>query len=148
MFRGSLIPFYPGESEIKTLMNHVVGLDSMFRRMTENLNIPSFPPYNIEKVNDNEYRVSFALAGFGSSDIKVTTENGVLTIEGNKEEKDEETNYLYKGISSRKFKASIPLAETIKVGSAEFENGLLKVSLDRVIPEEMQPKQIEIKVKN
>ena len=110
---------------------------------------PSYPPYNIVKSGKNTYDIEVALAGFNKKDINVEVENGMLTIETKKEdktsEKDEDGEILHKGISKRYFKRSFTIANDVKVKGAELKDGLLKVSMERVIPEHRKAKTIDIK---
>ena len=116
--------------------------DSDFRLPTVN-----YPPYNIVKTGTNKYDIEVALAGFGKKDIDVSVENGVLTIESKVEEKDkdEDGNTIYKGISKRYFKRSFTIADDVEVKGAELKDGLLKVSMMKIVPESKKLKQIEIK---
>ncbi len=116
--------------------------DSDFRLPTVN-----YPPYNIVKTGTNKYDIEVALAGFGKKDIDVSVENGVLTIESKVEEKDkdEDGNTIYKGISKRYFKRSFTIADDVEVKGAELKDGLLKVSMEKIVPESKKLKQIEIK---
>jgi molecular chaperone IbpA len=102
-----------------------------------------YPPYNIERLGDDRYQISLAVAGFGPDDIAVTAEQNVLTIEGQKAEK-EQREYLYRGISARPFKRQFNLADYVQVKNATFENGLLRVELAREVPEAMKPRRIAI----
>jgi molecular chaperone IbpA len=102
-----------------------------------------YPPYNIERVGDDRYQISLAVAGFSPDDIAITAEQNVLTIEGRKPEK-EQREYLYQGISARHFKRQFNLADHVQVTSAAFENGLLRIELVREIPEAMKPRRIPI----
>ena len=116
--------------------------DSDFRLPTVN-----YPPYNIVKTGTNKYDIEVALAGFGKKDIDVSVENGVLTIESKVEDKDkdEDGNTIYKGISKRYFKRSFTIADDVEVKGAELKDGLLKVSMEKIVPESKKLKQIEIK---
>jgi len=116
--------------------------DSDFRLPTVN-----YPPYNIVKTGTNKYDIEVALAGFGKKDIDVSVENGVLTIESKVEEKDkdEDGNTIYKGISKRYFKRSFTIADDVEVKGAELKDGLLKVSMEKIVPESKKLKSIEIK---
>ena len=116
--------------------------DSDFRLPTVN-----YPPYNIVKTGTNKYDIEVALAGFGKKDIDVSVENGVLTIESKVEEKDkdEDGDTIYKGISKRYFKRSFTIADDVEVKGAELKDGLLKVSMEKIVPESKKLKQIEIK---
>ena len=102
-----------------------------------------YPPYNIERLGDDSYQISVAVAGFGPDDITVTAEQNVLMIEGQNSDK-EQREYLYQGISARHFKRQFNLADYVQVKNASFENGLLRIELAREIPEAMKPRQIPI----
>jgi molecular chaperone IbpA len=101
------------------------------------------PPYNIERLADDRYQISLAVAGFSPDEITVTAEQNVVTIEGSKADKMER-EYLYRGISARPFKRQFNLADYVQVKSAAFENGLLRIELIREIPEAMKPRRIAI----
>jgi molecular chaperone IbpA len=103
----------------------------------------NYPPYNIERLGDDRYQISLAVAGFCPEDIAVTAEQNVLTIEGQKAEK-EQSEYLYRGISARPFRRQFNLADYVQVKNATFENGLLRVELAREVPEAMKPRRIAI----
>ena len=103
----------------------------------------NYPPYNIERLGDDRYQISLAVAGFGPDDIAVTAEQNVLTIEGQKAEK-EQREYLYRGISGRHFKRQFNLADYVQVKNATFENGLPRIELAREVPEAMKPRRITI----
>jgi molecular chaperone IbpA len=102
----------------------------------------SYPPYNIERVGDNQYQISLALAGFAPSDVNITAEQNVVTIEGRKNE--EKREFLYHGISARAFRRQFSLADHVEVKGASFENGILRIDLYREVPEAMKPRKIEI----
>jgi|TARA_Y100000590_G_scaffold2031_1_gene2655 molecular chaperone IbpA len=110
---------------------------------------PSYPPYNIVKSGKNTYDIEVALAGFNKKDINVEVENGMLTIETKQSEKetdkDEDGKVLHKGISKRYFKRSFTIANDVKVKGAELKDGLLKVSMEKIVPEEMKLKTIDVK---
>ncbi len=109
----------------------------------------SYPPYNIELIKDDEYRITMAVAGFSESDINVEVENNTLTVSSirSEEQKESERNYLHRGIAERHFRRQFKLADHIKVNSAAMENGLLHIDLQREIPEAMKPRQIAINSK-
>jgi len=128
-----------------------VGFDRMARlldhamRATEAANAPTYPPYNIEKLGEDDYRITMAVAGFGEGDLDITAENGQLVISGRIEKSDEEgRSYLHRGIATRNFERRFDLADHIRVKDASLENGLLHVSLVREVPEAMKPRKIEI----
>lgn len=106
---------------------------------------PNYPPYNIEKHGENNYRIVVATAGFTQNELDIHLENQVLTILGKPDAVNTETTtYLHKGIARRSFKLSLRLDEHIEVQQADYENGLLVVDLQRIIPEEKLPRQIPI----
>lgn len=125
-----------------------VGFDDMFKRlrdMSESLpKIPSYPPYNIKKIEDNKYVIEIAVAGFGQQDIEVEMNEDTLTVRGQIESKLEEADYIFKGIADRSFKRSFTLADSVEVKNAELLNGMLKIWLERFIPEEKKPKKIPV----
>ena len=127
-----------------------VGFDDMFDHFDSMVSMaPSnYPPYNIVKTDNNNYNVEIALAGFSKKDITVEVENGILTIESvkDKSDKDEDTlGVLHKGISKRYFKKQFTIAKDVKVNGAELKDGLLKVSMEKIIPEARKLKQITVK---
>ena len=110
---------------------------------------PSYPPYNIVKSGKNTYDIEVALAGFNKKDINVNVEDGMLTIESVKDEAEKEVEdnegVLHRGISKRMFKRSFTIANDVKVTGAKLEDGLLRVSMEKVIPEEKKLKTIQVK---
>ena len=104
----------------------------------------SFPPHNIIKLDDTRYVVELAVAGFSKDEIEITSEDGTLTIKGEKKEKDLEVNYLHRGIGTRSFTKQLTIADTVEVKGAEFKDGILRVGLENVIPEHKKPRKIEI----
>jgi molecular chaperone IbpA len=103
----------------------------------------SYPPYNIERLADDRYQITLAVAGFSPDEISITADQNVVTIEGGKIEKTER-EFLYRGISTRHFKRQFNLADYVQVKGASFDNGLLKIELIREIPEAMKPRRIAI----
>jgi len=132
-----------------------VGFDNVFdhfERMFEDdftsFSAPTFPFYNIVKQGKNKYDIELALAGYSKDDIEVNLEDGVLTIKSKKEDKSEEKEdgeVIHKGIAKRYFSKAFTIADDVEVKGAELKDGLLKVSLERIIPEHKQPKTIEVK---
>lgn len=135
--------------DLAPLSRFAVGFDHLFREMDKlQLNSTtnsSYPPYNIVNVNDEQFFIEIAVAGFEDKDIDITLENGVLTITGNKSDETEDRQYVYRGIAMRSFTRTFRLAEHIEVEGAKLENGLLIVNLKKLIPEELKPRKIEIK---
>ena len=132
---------------ITALNPSFVGFDQLFNeieRMIEGTQpSPSFPPHNIIKVDDNQYVVELAVAGFGKDDVDIELNDGTLVIRGEKKNK-ENTNYLYRGIATRTFTKSIRLNDTIEVRGAELNDGILKIALENVIPDHKKPRKIAI----
>ena len=131
-----------------------VGFDDVFDHFESMFDGPSlsvgsnYPPYNIVKTSDNKFDVEVALAGFNKKDINVSVENGMLTIESKEDEKskdDKDGEVLHKGISKRYFKRSFTIADDVEVKGAELKDGLLRVSMEKIIPESKKLKTITIK---
>ena len=123
-----------------------VGFDRLFDLMDQSAHFQAndtYPPYNIERAGEDQYRISLALAGFSPDEVTITAEQNVLTVEASKSQKAE-TEYLYQGISARPFRRVFNLADYVQVRSASFEDGLLKIELVREVPEAMKPRKIAI----
>ena len=138
------------------LRPYSVGFDDVFdhfgRMFDDSLfdvSTPNYPPYNIVKIKDNQYNIEVALAGYGKKDIDITYENNMLTIKSVKDEQEKEVEenegVLHKGIAKRMFSKSFTIADDCKVTGAELKDGLLKVSLEKVIPEHKKARTINIK---
>ena len=126
-----------------------VGFDNMFDHFESMFDVPTinYPPYNIVKTGDNKFDIEVALAGFNKKDINVTSENNMLTIESKQDEKskDKDGEVIHKGISKRYFKRSFTIADDVEVKGAELKDGLLKVSMEKIIPDAKKLKTIDIK---
>lgn len=109
-------------------------------------NQPSYPPYNIERLDKDQYRITMAVAGFTPQELEIQSEQQTLTVRGRKPEENEHRNYLHQGIAARNFERVFQLADHVKVIAANIENGLLHIELEREIPETMKPRQIPIGV--
>ena len=131
--------------DLSPLWRSTIGFDRLFdlAETAQRAGEDNFPPYNIERLGDDRYQISLAVAGFSPNDITVTAEQNVVTIEAGKSEKAER-EYLYRGISTRAFKRQFSLADYVQVRGATFDNGLLKIELVREIPEAMKPRRIAI----
>tara|TARA_B100000945_G_C20377471_1_gene595369 strand:- start:920 stop:1378 length:459 start_codon:yes stop_codon:yes gene_type:complete len=133
--------------DLERFMGLSIGFDSMFNRM---LNFPQsaqdsgFPPYNIRKVDEYKYVIELALAGFSESDIEVELEDGIVTVRSKEDKNTDETQYVHRGIAKRAFSKSWTLSDDVIVKGAEFDNGLLNISLEKVVPEEKKPRLIPI----
>jgi molecular chaperone IbpA len=113
-----------------------VGLDSVFNRLDAmSGHNTSYPPYNIVKQDEANYEIEIALAGFKPDEIEVSTEQNILRVASKVEKRDTERTYLHKGLSKRSFNNSWQLADEVRVSSVDFEDGLLTISLEKVIPE-------------
>ena len=131
--------------DFSPLWRSTVGFDRLFdlAEIAQRAGEDNYPPYNIERLSDDRYQITLAVAGFSPDEISVTAEYNVVTIEGGKAEKVER-EYLYRGISARPFKRQFELADYVHVRSAAFDNGLLKIELVREVPEAMKPRRIAI----
>ena len=109
---------------------------------------PSYPPYNIELVEEDHYRITMAVAGFEQRELDIEIEKQTLTVSGRKETDDESRAFLHKGIAGRGFERRFRLADHVKVSGARLENGLLHIELLRELPETMKPRTIQIQSGN
>jgi molecular chaperone IbpA len=128
-----------------------VGFDRLFRLLDEaqNVETQSYPPYNIEKLGDNAYRISMAVAGFAQHEISIEAKGNSLTVTGKKDTKPEAvTEFLHQGIAARGFERRFQLADYMIVQGADLDHGLLHISLVREVPEAMKPRQIQINASN
>ena len=135
--------------DLPQLYRNSIGLDSIFDSLLGRIehNQSNYPPYNIVKSDDDHYTIELAIAGFGQGDIDIQVKEGELIIKGEKSE-DEESQYLHHGIGTRKFTRTFNLAEYVEVKSADSENGVLRIALERNIPDAMKPKSIAINYKS
>ena len=137
--------------DLSPLFRSTIGFDRMSRlldaAMRADDSAVSYPPYNIEVLGENAYRLTMAVAGFGENDINITVQENSLLVSGKTAKSDEDKKFLYRGIAGRAFERRFELAEYIKVDSAALENGLLHVELVREVPEAMKPRTIKIETK-
>ena len=133
---------------IPNLHRASIGFDQMFNELERSFantpNSQGYPPYNIAQINDDEYMISIAVAGFGMDNLDITKDGKILRIEGTSPKGDEEVNYLHKGIGGRNFRREFTLADHVDVANAGLELGMLNIHLKREVPEELQPKKIKI----
>ena len=130
--------------ELSPFARSTVGFDHLFKFLEHATDVSSgFPPYNIERSDETHYQITLAVAGFAEKDLAVETRDGVLTVSGNIEESNQQ-NFLYRGIAAHHFERRFQLAEHVEVRGAKLENGLLRVTLERVIPEEKKLRRIAI----
>ena len=124
-----------------------VGFDRL-ANLIENANASTnqagYPPYNIELLDENQYRITMAVAGFSESELDIQSQANTLVISGKKASADDNRQFLYQGIAERSFERRFQLADYVKVTAASMENGLLHVELEREIPEAMKARKIEI----
>ncbi|MEM8626751.1 MAG: Hsp20 family protein [Pseudomonadota bacterium] len=129
------------------LYRTTVGFDRLFSLMDNLANGASdqgFPPYNIEKLGENAYRITMAVAGFTREDLEVEVKEGTLRIVGKKTPSEGGNEVLYRGIAERSFERRFQLADHVQVNGADIRNGLLHIDLQREVPEAMKPRRIEI----
>ena len=133
--------------DFSPLFRSTVGFDRLFDLMDSYADQSAgYPPYNIERTDENRYRITLAVAGFGEKDLGLEVREGLLTITGQRDDSDksESKAFLYQGIAGRAFERRFQLAEHVEVKSAKLENGLLHIDLEREIPEEKKPRRIAI----
>lgn len=135
--------------DLAPLYRSTVGFDRLFSMLDGPETVPGYPPYNIERTGDNQYRVTVAVAGFGENELSIEAKENTLTIKGSKQTKDEQNGQalnqvLYQGIAARAFERVFQLADYVQVKNATLENGLLHVDLVREIPEAKKTRQIPI----
>jgi molecular chaperone IbpA len=124
-----------------------IGFDRLFNLLDEAANVETvaYPPYNIERLGENAYRITMAVAGFAADEIAIESKGNVLTVTGKKAEKAEtKTEFLHQGIAARSFDRRFQLADYVEVKGADLDNGLLHISLERHVPEALKPRQIAI----
>ncbi|WP_027859091.1 Hsp20 family protein [Marinobacterium jannaschii] len=133
--------------DLTPLYRSAIGFDqvaAILNNINNSEKQPAYPPYNIELLGENHYRITMAVAGFAIDELQLQSDAGVLMIAGCKRENDEERQYLYQGIAARNFERRFQLADHVKVTKASMENGLLHVDLIREVPEAMKPRTIAI----
>ena len=134
--------------DLSPLYRSTVGFDRLTSIMDNVLSSDNaqsgYPPYNIEKLDENSYRVSVAVAGFAESDLTIEARDGQLVISGKKADESKEGEYLHRGIATRAFEKRFQMADHVRATTASIENGLLHVELVREVPEALKPRKIEI----
>lgn len=138
------VPHFDPLSFATNLTKNAVGFDELFNKFSDTIKTVGYPPYNIKKTSDNTYVIEMAVAGFGKQDIELTLEDSVLTIKGEMKN-DDKNDYLFKGIADRAFTRKFTLADTVEIKNADMLNGMLRVWLERFIPEAKKPRKIDIK---
>jgi molecular chaperone IbpA len=133
--------------DLTPLYRSTVGFDRLARMLDEasSFEAPTYPPYNIERLAEDEYRITMAVAGFAPEDISIEVKGNGLTVSGKKAEKpDTKVEFLHQGIASRGFERRFQLADHVQVNGAGMENGLLHISLKREVPEALKPRTIPV----
>ena len=134
--------------DLSPLYRSTVGFDSLASMLDQVASFDeqpdNYPPYNIERLTENEYRITMAVAGFGKEDVKIEVKENTLSIQGEKKEADEERTFLHRGIASRAFERRFQLADHVEVRGADVKDGLLSVDLEREVPERLKSRTIEI----
>ncbi|ATM87982.1 MULTISPECIES: small heat shock chaperone IbpA [Yersinia] len=134
-------------TELAPLYRSAIGFDRLFNLLESGQNQTNggYPPYNVELVDDNHYRIAIAVAGFAEKDLDITTQDNLLIVSGSRAGEPAQRTYLYQGIAERNFERKFQLAEHVKIKGANLVNGLLYIDLERVVPENLKPRRIEIK---
>ena len=131
--------------DLSPLYRATVGFDNLTRLFDATLNeTPAYPPYNIAKVGEGAYRITFAVAGFAETDLEVQVENHTLTVRGKVSQDEAPATFLHRGIAGRSFERKFELADHIEVIGAAMENGLLHIDLKREVPEALKPRKVAI----
>jgi len=142
-------PSFFSQDVFKDFDKVFVGFDEQFQRfqtLHDDLtkNIPNYPPFNVRK-NGNTYTIEIAVAGFAQNEIDITIDGGKLIVKGNVESKEAEENFLFKGISNRAFTRAWAIGDQYEVKDAELFNGMLKIALDKLVPEVPKAKKVPVK---
>jgi len=131
--------------DFSPLFRSSVGFDRLAQLMdSARDDVPTYPPYNIERTGEDQYRITMAVAGFGENDIEITAQENALTVIGKQPKDEAPKSLLYRGIAGRPFQRRFELAEYIRVTGASLENGLLHIELVREVPEAVKPRTIKI----
>ena len=125
------------------LFRSTVGFDRLFDMIDSTVR-PDWPPYNIEKRGENQYRISMAIAGFAPHEIELIQQGNTLLVTGQKKTEQDHQELLHQGLAYRNFKQTFNLADHVKVAAATLENGLLSVELAREVPEQLKPRRIDV----
>lgn len=130
-------------------ISNSIGYDHLFNEMDRifqrGTNTSGYPPYNIVKLDERTYVISIAVAGFAMDNLEVTQEGNILTVTGTAPEQDETVQYIHRGLAGRSFKREFSVADHVEVLEAKLDLGVLNITLEQQIPEELLPKRIEIK---
>jgi len=131
--------------DLSPLYRSAIGFDRLFNLIESGQNQGGgYPPYNVELVDENHYRIAIAVAGFAESELEITAQDNLLLVKGAHVNSPAERTYLYQGIAERNFERKFQLAEHIQIKSANLANGLLYIDLQRIVPESSKPRRIDI----
>lgn len=126
-------------------MTYSVGFEDLFNRMHSSASIhTSYPPYNIVKETESEWRIEMALAGWSKDDIEISTETNILTIKS-KAEQESDRDFIHRGVAKRSFTKTFNIADDVEIGDITYENGLLNIKLTKIVPESQKRKVYDIK---
>jgi molecular chaperone IbpA len=133
---------------LSPLYRSTVGFDSLASMLDQVADLDNeattYPPYNIERLTENEYCITMAVAGFGKEDVEIEVKENTLSIRGENKEADKERTFLHRGIASRAFEHRFQLADHVEVKGADVKDGLLSINLERAVPERLKPRMIRI----
>lgn len=132
---------------VNQISRQTVGFDSLFDRLNQTFAATrndNYPPHNVVQYDESHYGIELAVAGFAENEVSIELNRNVLTVTGEQSAPALEVQYIHKGISNRDFTRTFPLADHIEVTGAKVRNGILTISLERLVPEELKPKSIEI----
>ncbi len=133
--------------DFSPLYRSTVGFDRLFDMLDQSAQLEpmtNWPPYNIEKMGDDQYVITMAIAGFSPDEVEILQKENLLLVSGQKKGSEEGKQYMHRGIATRAFKQTFNLADHVKVTTASLENGLLTIALKREVPEALKPRRIEI----
>jgi molecular chaperone IbpA len=149
----TFVPSFFSQDTFKDFDKFFVGFDDQLGKLQKlhddvTKNIPNYPPYNIKKIDETHYVIEMAVAGFGQTDIDIEIDGGKLIVKGNVESAEPDENFLFKGIAARAFTRAFALNDQVEVKDAELFNGMLKIALERLVPEEKKAKKVPVKTKS
>jgi molecular chaperone IbpA len=149
MNQRAFVPAFFSQDAFKDIDKLFLGFDDQFKRMQAlhddlTKNIPNYPPFNVRK-NGNTYTIELAVAGFAQNEIDITIDGGKLIVKGNSESVEPDDNFVFKGIANRAFTRAWAIGDSYEVKDAELFNGILKIALDKLVPEEQKAKKVPVK---
>ena len=130
--------------DFSPLFRSTIGFDRILAMLDDSSTRPGWPPYNIEKIDGDRYRIKMAIAGFSPQEVEVTQQGNILTVAGQRTAGQDQAEMLHQGLAFRNFKQTFNLADYVKVVAADLENGLLSIDLVRDVPEELKPRRVHI----